>query len=118
MQDSIKMSPASLSINSAVIRGLKTSWLQSESNEESSEKSDAGAKPIAMLLHGYPDSPECWDLQFSALKKDCEIVAPWIRGAGESESTRQISRYGSTAVVLDHLEILSKVDPDSSRKVL
>jgi len=104
-------SPA-LATQSAVIRGLTTAWLQSE-NAHNGEH-----QPIAMLLHGFPDGPSCWDLQFSALVPRCQVIAPWARGAGGSKPAGQIARYGSDAVVLDHLAILKKVDPSGTRKVI
>ena len=117
MQEPIshKITPV-LTTHSAVMRGLKTSWLESAVSETAENQS--ADTPILMMLHGFPDSPQCWDMQFEPLGSLCHVVAPWVRGAGGSEAAKEVSRYGSDAVVLDHLQILQRVDPQEKRKII
>lgn len=92
------------------IRGLSTAWWESGNTG-----SDA---PIAILFHGFPDSPATWEAQLEILEKDYFVIRPLLRGAGESEKARKLARYRKDSMLLDHLEILSVVDPSHSRKVL
>lgn len=92
------------------IRGLNTGWWVS-----GNESPDA---PIAVLFHGFPDAPDTWNSQLPLLEKDFLVVRPLLRGAGESEPTKESRRYGRESLLLDHLEILRTVSSDESRRVI
>lgn len=94
-------------LESAVIRGLNTSWYRAGDTQ----------KPILLFLHGYPDSPETWESQLDHFKNDFEVVCPFLRGAGPSEKAGTIRRYGLAGVGLDLLTMLKRIDPKSSRPV-
>ncbi len=87
--------------HSLKLRGLNTTWL---------EAGDRG-KPILLLLHGYPDSPQTWEFQFEYFRPTFNIVAPYSRGAGPSEQSSSVGRYGTESSCLDLLQVLSEIDP-------
>lgn len=99
--------PATL--HEKTIRGLKTSWWQSGSTSPQA--------PIAILFHGFPDSPDTWLPLIEDLEKQYLVVRPFLRGAGPSEATEELSRYRLDAAVLDYLEVLHTIDPLGSRPV-
>ncbi|MCX6124977.1 MAG: alpha/beta hydrolase [Proteobacteria bacterium] len=80
----------------ANIRGLKTAWI------ECGKLGD----PVVILCHGFPDSPEAWSSQITMLKTRYHVIAPFVRGCDQSEAAHDLQRYGSNAVLLDHLAIL------------
>lgn len=96
-------------LRQARIRGLQTGWL-----ETAAPSADA---PILLCLHGYPDSPEIWDLQRRHFESRFQVVCPFARGLAPSESTRDVGRYGQQAGTLDVLQILREVDPSGRRPV-
>lgn len=83
----------------AEIRGLKTAWL--EAGEPSC--------PIVFLCHGFPDDPYAWSEQLEELAKTYHVIAPYVRGCDRSAASNDLSRYGTAAILLDHLEILQRV---------
>ncbi len=90
------------------IRGLETGWIST------GDKS----KPILLLLHGYPDTPESWEFQIENFREDFHIIAPYTRGARPSESpTDNLSRYSLPSTVLDLLEILKVENPDKNKDI-
>lgn len=83
----------------AEIRGLKTAWL---------EAGEPG-NPIVFLCHGFPDDPYAWSEQIDELAKTYHVIAPYVRGCDRSAPSDVLSRYGTAAILLDHLEILQRV---------
>lgn len=94
-------------LESKVIRGLKTSWLED----------GTPGNAIVFLLHGFPDTPEIWDFQVEELSRRFHCIRPYNRGTAESEPASDIRRYGADAHALDFLEILREIDPDGERQV-
>lgn len=92
------------------IRGLDTAWLEAGGDA-------AAAKPILLLLHGFPDAPESWEHQIVGFAPDFHVVAPYGRGAGPSEKSDDLGRYGPDGMALDVLAILDEVDPTRERKI-
>jgi pimeloyl-ACP methyl ester carboxylesterase len=45
---------------------------------------DCGAGPPVVLLHGFPLDHTMWSAQIDALGKTCRIIAPDLRGFGQS----------------------------------
>jgi pimeloyl-ACP methyl ester carboxylesterase len=95
-------------LESTTLRGLRTAWM---------EAGEPG-KPILLFLHGYPDSPETWEFQVDHFSRNYHVIAPYSRGAGESEKSDSVSRYGSDACALDLLQLLAQVDPTSQTPVI
>lgn len=67
----------------------------------------AGAGPTTLvLLHGYPQSWYCWRQVITELQKEYRIVAPDLRGLGDT--TRPASGYDKRTVAADVYELLSE----------
>jgi pimeloyl-ACP methyl ester carboxylesterase len=76
------------------------------------EVDDIGTGSPVMLLHGWPDSADLWRHQVPALVADhYRVLAPDLRGFGESSRPADIQAYdmahlvGDVIGVLDHLSI-------------
>ena len=55
---------------------------------------DAGAGPLVVLLHGFPDSADTWRYQIPALvAAGFRVVAPTLRGYGRSSKPRGLPAY-------------------------
>lgn len=85
-------------LQTTTVRGLQTAWV---------ERGPVG-QPIVFFCHGFPDDPAVWNAQIESLREDYHIIAPYIRGCEHSEHSQDLRRYGSQAILLDHLEILRK----------
>lgn len=91
------------------IRGLRTAWIQAGSTE---------ANEIFVFLHGFPDGPESFSEIQEAFSQFTLTIAPFVRGCDESEATKDLSRYRLHSLCLDVLEIIQKVDPTHSKKII
>ena len=74
--------------------------------------SDTGAGSPVMLLHGWPDTADVWRHQVPALLADhYRVIAPDLRGFGESSRPPEVEAYvaprmvGDVIGLLDHLSI-------------
>ena len=61
---------------------------------------------ILVLLHGYPESWFCWREVIDELAEEYRIVAPDLRGLGDT--TRPIGGYDKKTIAADIHELLSK----------
>ncbi len=62
----------------------------------------AGEGPLALLLHGFPDSPMSWRRQIPTLAAaGYRVVAPWLRGYGRSSRPRGVDAYDIDQLTLD-----------------
>ena len=59
-----------------------------------------------VLLHGYPQSWYCWRQVITELQKEYRIVAPDLRGLGDT--TRPASGYDKRTIAADVYELLSE----------
>jgi pimeloyl-ACP methyl ester carboxylesterase len=70
---------------------------------------DLGSGPAVVLLHGYPFNRSLWRDQVSALRGDFRVIAPDLRGHGESAVTSGASTMeamaNDVACLLDLLDI-------------
>jgi pimeloyl-ACP methyl ester carboxylesterase len=73
---------------------------------------DEGEGQSVLLLHGFPDSSQLWRHQIPALLgAGFRVVAPDLRGFGESDKTQEVEAYalrnllGDVVAVLDELGI-------------
>ena len=70
---------------------------------------DTGAGRPVVLIHGYPFNRSLWNEQIAALSGSYRVIAPDLRGFGESESSDGPSTMNrmaqDVALLLDHLEI-------------
>lgn len=88
----------------AEINGIRLSYL------------DAGAGPVVLLAHGWPELSHSWRNQIPALTAaGYRVVAPDMRGYGESGAPPAIEDYtilhlvGDMVGLLDHLEAAEAV---------
>jgi 3-oxoadipate enol-lactonase len=70
---------------------------------------DSGSGRPVVLIHGYPFNRTLWNEQVEALSKNHRVIAPDLRGFGESEASdgpATMNRLAQdVALLLDHLEI-------------
>jgi haloacetate dehalogenase len=69
-----------------------------------------GSGPPLLLLHGYPESHLMWHKVAPALAKDYTVVAPDLRGYGESgkpKTTDDHFPYSKRAMALDQVEVMA-----------
>lgn len=94
-------------LHQTVCRGLKSAWLES----------GPAHGDILLLLHGFPDDAHVWDEQIAQFSNSYRVIAPFVRGAAQSQPANDERRYGLDAISLDNLEILRRVDPSGTRKI-
>ncbi|MQA85326.1 MAG: alpha/beta fold hydrolase [Streptosporangiales bacterium] len=71
---------------------------------------DEGAGPAVLLLHGFPDSSALWRHQVPALAEaGYRVIAPDLRGFGESDKPAEVKAYGLVTVAGDVLGILDRL---------
>jgi pimeloyl-ACP methyl ester carboxylesterase len=76
-------------------------------NELSFHVIDEGQGPAVLLLHGFPDSSALWRHQIPALvDAGHRVIAPDLRGFGESDRPEGVEAYGMELLVGDVLGIL------------
>jgi 3-oxoadipate enol-lactonase len=70
---------------------------------------DTGVGRPIVLIHGYPFNRSLWNEQIEALSGSYRVIAPDLRGFGESDSSDGPSTMNrmaqDVAALLDHLEI-------------
>ena len=68
---------------------------------------DEGKGPVVLLLHGFPDSSHLWRHQIPALvEAGYRVVAPDLRGFGESSRPVGVEHYAIPTLVNDVAELL------------
>ena len=70
---------------------------------------DEGAGRPVVLIHGYPFNRSLWNEQIAELSRSYRVIAPDLRGFGESDSSdgpATMNRMAQdVALLLDHLEV-------------
>src|SRR4030095_4922753 len=70
---------------------------------------DTGAGRPVVLIHGYPFNRSLWNEQVAALSNEYRVIAPDLRGFGESDASEGTATMNQlaqdVALLLDHLEI-------------
>ncbi len=70
---------------------------------------DTGVGRPIVLIHGYPFNRSLWADQIPALSNTHRIIAPDLRGFGESEASLELSTMNQLAAdvasLMDHLEV-------------
>jgi pimeloyl-ACP methyl ester carboxylesterase len=69
------------------------------------EGGNADGFPL-VLLHGWPESSYCWEGVAKHLDPSFRIIAPDLRGLGESERTMELDAYRKVELARDVFEIL------------
>lgn len=79
---------------------------------------EAGAGPLVVLLHGFPQHWIAWGYQIPALvEAGYRIVAPDLRGYNLSDRPRRVREYRSASLVSDVVELLDALGSDRVRMV-
>lgn len=60
-----------------------------------------GSGPLVVLLHGFPENAYSWRHQIPALSKNFKVVAPDLRGYGETDKPQDIPSYRLDNLVSD-----------------
>jgi pimeloyl-ACP methyl ester carboxylesterase len=79
---------------------------------------DEGVGDPVLLLHGFPDSSRLWRHQFPALVgAGMRVIAPDLRGFGESDRPERVEDYGVGRSVADMLALLDALGIERTRVV-
>jgi pimeloyl-ACP methyl ester carboxylesterase len=79
---------------------------------------DEGDGPVVLLLHGFPDSSHVWRHQVPALVgAGLRVVAPDLRGFGQSDMPEQVEEYSVRKIVADILALLDGLSVEKVRLV-
>jgi pimeloyl-ACP methyl ester carboxylesterase len=72
---------------------------------------DEGEGRPVLLLHGFPDSSHLWRHQVPALvESGMRVIAPDLRGFGESDKPEAVEEYTVSRSVADMLALLDGLD--------
>src|SRR5258705_6700343 len=66
-----------------------------------------GDGPLVVFLHGFPDSWYTWRHQLAALAPHFRVVAPDLRGYGESDKPGGVAAYAMTELVADVVGLIA-----------
>ena len=68
--------------------------------------------PVVML-HGWPESSYCWEGVAAHLNPELRVIAPDLRGLGDSERTMEMKAYQKAELAKDMAELLDalKIGP-------
>jgi pimeloyl-ACP methyl ester carboxylesterase len=79
---------------------------------------DEGEGRPVLMLHGFPDSSELWRLQVPALvDAGMRVIAPDLRGFGESERPADVREYRVGRSVADMVAVLGSLGVDRAAVV-
>ncbi len=78
-----------------------------ETNGIAMHIAEAGAGPLVLLLHGWPESWYSWRHQLPALAAaGYHAVAPDVRGYGRSDAPRAVEAYSMKELTADYVGLL------------
>jgi pimeloyl-ACP methyl ester carboxylesterase len=79
---------------------------------------DEGEGPPVLLLHGFPDSHRLWRHQIAALvAAGKRVIAPDLRGFGESDRPREVADYALRRSLSDMLAVLDVLEVERAQVV-
>lgn len=76
-----------------------------------------GSGPPVLLLHGFPDRADLWRHQIDDLNADFTVIAPDLRGFGESDRPADVDAYRMRNSVRDVIGILDRLGFESAHVV-
>lgn len=86
-----------------------------ESNGIKVHIAEAGAGPLVLLLHGWPESWYSWRHQLTALAEaGYHAIAPDVRGYGDSDKPEAVDAYGMQTLVADYVGLLDALGEQTS----
>ena len=79
---------------------------------------DEGEGPPVLLIHGFPDSHRLWRHQVPALTgAGKRVIAPDLRGLGDSDKPPEVADYGIRHSVSDMLALLDALEIERAQVV-
>jgi len=72
------------------------------------EGGDPNGVPVVML-HGWPESGHCWEGVAVHLNPALRVIAPDLRGLGDSERTMKMEAYQKVELAKDIIEIIDSL---------
>ena len=79
----------------------------------------AGSGPVVLLLHGFPDSCELWhDVTPLLVAAGFRVIAPDLRGFGQSEAPASVGDYALGHVVADLRALIGRLAGDAPVRVI
>lgn len=66
----------------------------------------AGTGPLVILLHGFPEFWYSWRNQLPELSKHYKVVAPDLRGFGDSDKPKGVKNYTTKVIAKDIQELI------------
>jgi pimeloyl-ACP methyl ester carboxylesterase len=79
---------------------------------------DEGSGPAVLLLHGFPDSSRLWRNQVPVLvSAGFRVVAPDLRGFGESDAPAAVEDYALPRIVADVVAVLDALEVERAHVV-
>ena len=79
---------------------------------------DEGEGPPVLLIHGFPDSHRLWRHQVPALvEAGKRVIAPDMRGFGESDRPEEVGAYGVRHSVGDMLAVLDALEVERAQVI-
>ena len=71
---------------------------------------EAGSGPPVVLLHGFPETSYAWRYQIPVLSQRFRVIAPDLRGYGETD--KPATGYDKRTMARDLVELLASLDID------
>jgi len=76
------------------------------------ESGDPDGFPVVML-HGWPESSYCWEGVAAQLDPSLHVIAPDLRGLGNSERTLDVNAYQKAELAQDIISVIDGLGIDS-----
>lgn len=76
-----------------------------------------GHERALVLLHGWPETSYCWQAVAAQLPAGVHIIAPDLRGLGDSPRTLALAAYAKDQLALDVLAVLDALNIDTAAVV-
>lgn len=79
---------------------------------------DVGSGPVVLLIHGFPDTSQVWRYQIPALvKAGYRVIAPDVRGFGNSDKPQEKEAYDLTVLVGDMINLMAQLGIEKAHVV-
>lgn len=80
--------------------------LDTERGRFSYRESGPATGPVVVMIHGWPESSWCWNDVATHLRPGFRVIAPDLRGLGDSERTDGQEHYRKQALAADVVALL------------
>lgn len=76
------------------------------------DRGNEGGLPVIMV-HGWPENSLCWEGVTAFLDPSLRVIAPDLRGLGDSERTMQVGAYQKKELAKDIVELVDRLEVES-----